>query len=73
MSLLKYIVPVIVLVGGVALTSTASYGKAEYVKTTKKTCAFCHVGDAKAKPTVLTPAGEYYKKNKSLDGFVDKK
>ena len=73
MSLFKFVAPAIVLAAGVALTSTSSYGKAEYVKTTKKACAYCHVGDAKVKPAVLTPAGEFYKKNKTLDGFVEKK
>ena len=73
MSLFKFVVPAVVLFAGVVLTSTSSYGKAEYVKATKKACAYCHVGDAKVKPAVLTPAGEFYKKNKTLDGFVEKK
>ena len=71
MSILKFVVPAVVLVAGIAFTSTASYAKPEYVKTAKKACTYCHV-DAKAKPTELTAAGEYYKKNKSLDGFVAK-
>jgi hypothetical protein len=73
MSILKFIAPAVVLVAGIAVTSTSSYAKPEYVKTTKKACAYCHVGDAKVKPTVLTPAGDFYKKNKTLDGFVEKK
>ena len=73
MSMLKFVAPIAVLVAGVAFTSTLSFAKPEYVKTSKKACAYCHVGDAKAKPAVLTPAGEHYKKNKSLDGFVEKK
>jgi hypothetical protein len=71
--MLKYIAPAVVLVAGIAVTSTASYAKPEYVKATKKACTYCHVGDAKVKPAVLTPAGDFYKKNKTLDGFVDKK
>jgi hypothetical protein len=73
MSILKFIAPAFVLVAGIAFTSMSSYAKPEYVKSTKKACAYCHVGDAKAKPVVLTPAGEFYKKNKTLDGFADKK
>ena len=73
MSIFKFIAPAVVLVAGVAFTSTLSFAKPEYVKTTKKACAYCHVGDAKVKPAVLTPAGEYYKKNKSLEGYVEKK
>ena len=73
MSLLKYVVPAVVLVAGIAVTSTSSYAKPEYVKATKKACAYCHVGDAKVKPPKLTEAGEYYKKNNSLDGYAEKK
>ncbi|HTT60478.1 MAG TPA: hypothetical protein VMG35_01505 [Bryobacteraceae bacterium] len=50
------------------MSSTLSYGKPEYVKTTKKACAFCHV-DSKAKPKDLTEAGKYYQEHKSLDGY----
>ena len=71
MSILKFIVPAVVLVAGIAFTSTSSYAKPEFVKATKKACTYCHV-DAKAKPADLTAAGEYYKKNKSLDGYVAK-
>lgn len=73
MSMLKFVAPVAVLIAGVAFTSSLSFAKPEYVKATKKACAYCHVGDAKVKPVVLTPAGEFYKKNKTLDGYVEKK
>jgi hypothetical protein len=73
MSKLKFVVPVIVFIAGIAFTSVSSFAKPEYVKATKKACTFCHVGDAKVKPAVLTPAGEFYKKNKTLDGYVEKK
>jgi hypothetical protein len=73
MSILKFVAPAFVLIAGMAISSNTSYAKPEYVKLTKKGCAYCHVGDAKAKPTVLTPAGEFYKKNKTLDGYVEKK
>jgi hypothetical protein len=65
----KYVVPAVVLLGALVVTSTGSYAKPEYVKTTKKGCTFCHV-DAKAKPKELTAAGKYFKEhNDSLDGY----
>jgi hypothetical protein len=72
MSKLKFVVPAVLLVAGIALTTTSSYAKPDYTKATKKACTYCHV-DAKAKPKELTPAGQFYKKNNTLDGFVDKK
>jgi hypothetical protein len=65
----KYVLPALVLLGTSALVTTTSYAKPEYVKTTKKACAFCHV-DSKAKPKELTAAGKYFKEhNNSLDGY----
>ena len=58
MSHLKVVLPAVILLGGFLVCSTASYGKPEYVKTTKKACAYCHV-DSKAKPKELTEAGKY--------------
>jgi hypothetical protein len=72
MSKIKYAVPAAILLGGLLVNSTMSYGKAEYMKATKKACAFCHV-DSKAKPKELTEAGKYYKEHKSLDGFLGTK
>ena len=72
MSKIKYALPAIVLLGGFLVSTTISYGKPEYVKTTKKACAFCHV-DAKAKPKELTKAGDYFKEHKSLEGFTESK
>jgi hypothetical protein len=69
---LKIALPAIILLGGFLVCSTDSYGKVEYVKATKKACAFCHV-DSKAKPKELTEAGKYYSEHKSLDGYQDKK
>ncbi|MGA2590083.1 MAG: hypothetical protein ABSH32_09225 [Bryobacteraceae bacterium] len=69
---IKYAVPAAILMGGFLVSSTLSYGKPEYVKTTKKACAFCHV-DSKAKPKELTEAGKYFRDhNKSLDGYEKK-
>ena len=72
MSHLKNTLPAVILLGGFLVCSTASYGKAEYMKSTKKACAFCHV-DSKAKPKELTEAGKYFAEHKSLDGYTDKK
>ena len=69
---IKYAIPAAILLGGFLVSSTSSYGKPEYVKTTKKACAFCHV-DSKAKPKELTDAGKYFKDhNKSLEGYEQK-
>jgi len=65
---IKYVLPAAILLGGVVVSSTLSYGKPEFVKATKKPCTFCHV-DAKAKPKELTAAGKYYKEHKSLEGY----
>ena len=73
MSKTKFAVPAVILLGGLLVNSTLSYGKAEYMKSTKKACAFCHV-DSKAKPKELTEAGKYFKEhNNSLEGYTEKK
>jgi hypothetical protein len=77
MSHWKLIVPAALVLGGFLVCSTASYGKPEYTKATKKACSFCHTtaapkaGDPKAKE--LTGAGKYYQEHKSLDGYTEKK
>jgi hypothetical protein len=75
MSKLKYLVPAVVLLGGTVISSLPTYGKAEYMKATKKSCGYCHVNKApktKDDAAALTDAGKYYQKNKSLDGFTGK-
>ena len=72
MSLLKVTLPAVILLGGFLVCSTASYGKPEYTKSTKKACAVCHV-DSKAKPKELTEAGKYFSEHKNLDGYKEKK
>ena len=69
MSHLKVVLPAVILLGGFLVCTTSSYGKPEYVKSTKKACAYCHV-DSKAKPKELTDAGKYYAEHKSLDGYA---
>jgi hypothetical protein len=72
MSKIKFVLPGVILLGGFLVSSTLSFGKPEYMKTTKKACSFCHV-DAKAKPKELTEAGKYYKEHNSLDGYKESK
>ena len=70
---IKYAVPATILLGGFLVSSTLSFGKPEYVKATKKACAYCHV-DSKAKPKELTEAGKYFKEHSnSLEGYGEKK
>ena len=75
MSKVKYLAPAVVLLGATVICSLPGYGKAEYVKTTKKACSFCHVNKmpkTKDDASALTDAGKYFQKNKSLDGFTGK-
>ena len=69
---IKYALPAGILLGGFLVSTTLSYAKPDYVKLTKKPCAFCHV-DSKAKPKELTDAGKYYKEHQTLDGYTEKK
>jgi hypothetical protein len=72
---IKYVVPATILLGGFLVSSTLSFGKPEYVKTTKKACKYCHVDSTtKEKAKELTEAGKYFKEhNNSLNGYVEKK
>jgi hypothetical protein len=69
---LKIALPAVILLGGFLVCSTASYGKPEYMKSTRKACTFCHI-DSKVKPKDLTDAGKYYAEHKNLDGYQEKK
>lgn len=72
MSKMKFALPAVILAGGFLVSTTLSYAKPEYMKATKKACAYCHV-DSKAKPKELTEAGKYYKEHSSLDGYKESK
>jgi hypothetical protein len=72
MSHLKVTLPAVILLGGFLLCSTTSYGKPEYMKSTRKACTYCHV-DSKTKPKELTEAGKYFAEHKNLDGYKEKK
>ena len=72
MSYLKVTLPTAILLGGFLVCSTASYGKPEYTKSTKKACTTCHV-DAQKAPKELKDAGKYFAEHKTLDGYTEKK
>ena len=72
MSHLKIIFPAVILLGGFLVCTPASYGKPEYMKSTKKACVYCHV-DSKAKPKDLTEPGKYFAEHKNHDGYKEKK
>jgi cytochrome c553 len=72
MSHLKLTLPAAILLGGFLVCSTATYGKQEYTKSTKKTCVYCHAKVSANKDDMnknLTDAGKYYHEHKSLDGY----
>jgi cytochrome c553 len=76
MSYWKLILPTALVLGSFLAFTTASYGKAEYAKATKKQCTFCHekvTSDKDVMSKNLTEAGKYYAAHKSLDGFQEKK
>ncbi len=64
MNKLKFILPALILVGGL-VSSTVSFGKPEYTKKEKKTCIYCHT---KAGSKDLNKVGECYAKKHSLEG-----
>ncbi len=76
MSRLKLFVPAAIVLGGFLACSTASFGKAEYTKTTKKACLYCHAKNEPANKDAmgknLTEAGKYYQEHKNLDGYKGK-
>jgi hypothetical protein len=72
MSRLKIIVPTALLLGGFLALSTASFGKQEYTKQTKKACVYCHVDAAKT-PKELKSPGKYFQEHKNLEGYQEKK
>lgn len=74
MRLIKFLVPAVVLIGGLTLSTVNSYGKAEFSKSTKKPCATCHTAKPPAKDGKdLNAVGKCYKEKKSLDGCAEKK
>ena len=77
MRIVKLFLPVALMLGGLMIWTTSSFGKAEYAKKEGKACTFCHVKvatpDAMHKDPNLTEAGKYYAAhNHSLDGYKGK-
>ena len=73
MRLFKFVLPALILVGGIAISTTSSYGKAEYTKKEKKACTFCHSKPAPKDGKDLTAAGKFYNEKKTLEGFKAEK
>jgi hypothetical protein len=67
MSKLKYILPAVVLVGGLMMSATVSFGKPEFTKKEKKACSFCHSTKTPSAKD-LNKVGECYKKTQTLVG-----
>jgi hypothetical protein len=61
MSKLKLAFPAIVVMAGLIVPATVSFGKPEYTKTTGAKCAVCH-----SKGKELNPVGQCYKEKKDL-------
>ncbi len=66
---LKFIVPAVALFAGLLLNTSVSFAKKEYTVKEKKACSFCHKTAAPKDGKDLKPAGEYYGKNKTLQGY----
>lgn len=58
--ILKVAVPAVVVLGGLTLTSSMSFGKPEYTKKEKKACTYCHTS---AKSKELNEVGKCYAAN----------
>jgi hypothetical protein len=58
---LKYVLPGMILLGGLILPATVSFGKPEYSRTTGAKCSVCHT-----KGKELNKVGECYKAKKDL-------
>lgn len=61
MSKLKFVLPVLVFVGGLVIPATLSFAKPEYTKATGAKCTVCH-----SKGKELNAVGECYKTKKDL-------
>ena len=71
LKILKNMLPAAVLIAGVWISVTPSYGKPEYAKKEKKGCTYCHVAAGKKD---LNDAGKYYAAHDhSLDGYTPAK
>jgi hypothetical protein len=62
---LRFVLPAAILIGGLTIPATLSYGTAEYTKKEKKGCTYCHT---KANSKELNKVGQCYKEKKTLVG-----
>lgn len=62
----KFLIPALILAGGLTVGSSLSHAKPEYTKKEKKACTFCHVT---ATSKELNDAGKYYKEKNTLEGY----
>jgi cytochrome c553 len=72
---LRTILPAAVVVSGILLCTTASYGTVAYATSTKTACTFCHekaTSDKEVMKANSTAAGKYYKEKKTSDGYTGK-
>ena len=65
MRILKLAIPFSILLGGVMICTSVSFGKLEYTQKEKKGCTVCHVA---AKSKDLNAVGQCYKQKKTLTG-----
>ena len=65
MRALRLALPVAVLMAGLFVSTTTSFGKPEYAKKEKKSCVTCHTTAGKKD---LNDVGKCYSKKHSLDG-----
>ena len=70
MRALRLVLPLAVLMTGLFVTTTTSFGKPEYAKKEKKSCVTCHVAAGKKD---LNDVGKCYSKSKTLVGCEAKK
>mgnify|MGYP001249978056 CR=1 FL=1 len=70
MKALQLAIPLFVLLGGLTVSTTLSYGKVEYTKQEKKACTVCHVS---AKSKELNAVGKCYGEKQTLEGCEAKK
>ena len=66
MRALRFILPAVILIVAMLVSTSTSFGKPEYTKKEKKGCVVCHVT---ATSKELNDAGKYYKEKKTLDGY----
>jgi hypothetical protein len=62
--LLRFLIPAVILISSLVLTSQLSVAKPEYTKKEKKGCVSCHVVQGKKD---LNDVGKCYEEKKSLE------